>query len=108
MGIDDYVQALRAKNKKTVPSIHMPRWASRINLTIKNVRVERLCDISEADALAEGVNVHPAHHGKPKESIYSPFQAFADLWESINGPESWAANPWVWVVEFEVDKNQKI
>ena len=82
------------------PSIHMPRWASRITLEVTNVRVERLQDISEADALAEGVKVHPDHHGKPPSSIYSPVQAYRDLWESINGPDSWAANPWVWAIEF--------
>jgi hypothetical protein len=81
-------------------SIHMPRWASRILLEITAVRVERLQDISEADALAEGVNVHPDHQGKPRGSIYSPVQAYRDLWESINGPDVWAVNPWVWVVEF--------
>lgn len=83
------------------PSIHMPRWASRITLEVTGVRVERLQDISEADALAEGVNVHPDHHGKPRDSIYSPVQAYRDLWEQINGPGSWEANPWVWVVEFK-------
>lgn len=82
------------------PSIHMPRWASRITLEVTGVRVERLQDISEADAIAEGVNVHPDHHGKPRDSIYSPVQAYRDLWESINGPGSWDANPWVWCVEF--------
>lgn len=82
------------------PSIHMPRCASRILLEITAVRVERLNDISEADALAEGVNVHPDHHGKPRTSIYSPVQAYCDLWESINGVGSWVLNPWVWVIEF--------
>lgn len=83
------------------PSIHMPRIASRIDLEITGVRVERLNDISEADAVAEGVNVHPDHHGKPRNSIYSPVQAYCDLWESINGPDSWAANPWVWCLTFK-------
>ncbi len=86
------------------PSIHMPRWASRITLEVTSVRVERLQDISEADALAEGVNVHPDHHGKPRTSIYSPVQAYADLWDQINGAGSWAANPWVWAVSFKVVK----
>ena len=84
-----------------IPSIHMPRWASRITLEVTGVRVERLQEISEADAIAEGVNVHPDHHGKPRTSIYSPVQAYRDLWESINGPGSWEANPLVWVVEFK-------
>lgn len=83
------------------PSIHMPRWASRITLVVTGVRVERLQDISKADALAEGVNVHQDHHGKPTTSIYSPVQAYRDLWEQINGPGSWDANPWVWAVDFK-------
>ena len=82
------------------PAIFMPRAASRITLEITSVRVERLQDISEADALAEGVKVHPDHHGKPPSSIYSPVQAYRDLWESIHGPDSWAANPWVWCISF--------
>ncbi len=82
------------------PSIHMPRWASRITLEVTGVRVERLQDISEADAIAEGVNVHPDHHGKPRANICSPVQAYRDLWESINGQGSWAVNPWVWVISF--------
>lgn len=82
------------------PSIHMPRAASRILLEITAVRVERLQDISESDAIAEGANVHPDHYGKPRDSIYGPVQAYRDLWESINGPGNWDENPWVWVVEF--------
>lgn len=102
---DEDVHPLRRKR----PSIHMPRWASRITLEVTGVRVERLQDISEADALAEGVNVHPDHHGKPRTSIYSPVQAYRDLWESINGPGSWDANPWVWVVAFErIDAAMKV
>jgi hypothetical protein len=88
------------------PSIHMPRWASRITLEITGVRVERLDDISEADAMAEGaerpvlsateLDGIPVH---PMTGSYA--DGFRDLWESINGPESWAENPWVWVVEFQ-------
>ena len=83
------------------PSIHMPRWASRITLEVTGVRVERLRDISNADAMAEGVRVHPDHHHRPDTSRYSPVSAYRDLWESINGPDSWEANPWVWVVEIK-------
>lgn len=83
------------------PSIHMPRWASRITLEVTGVRVERLQDISIADALAEGVDVHKDHWAKNRNHICSPVQAFADLWKSINGPDSWDANPWVWAIEFK-------
>lgn len=79
----------------------MPRWASRITLEITDVRVERLQAISEADAKAEGVSVHPDHHGKPRTSSYSHVQAYRDLWDQINDPDSWGANPWVWVINFK-------
>lgn len=98
------------------PSIHMPRWASRILLEITDVRVERLQDISEPQALAEGIvgvdfrpddgfpicrgyMVGPDDGSSPLETHAS--KAFAGLWRSINGPESWDTNPWVWVVEFK-------
>lgn len=88
------------------PSIHMYRWASRILLEITDVRVERLNDISEADAKAEGawsdafiVN-KVADYFKCDLFAVHPSLAFRMLWESINGADSWAANPWVWVVEF--------
>ncbi len=86
---------------KTRVSIHMPRWASRITLDITDVRVERLQEISVADALAEGVNMHHDHHEKPRTSIYNPVHAYRDLWEQINGEGSWEANPWVWAVSFK-------
>lgn len=86
------------------PPMFMPRWASRILLEITGVRAGRLQDISDADAISEGVKVHPDHHSKSKESIYSPVSAYRDLWESINGAGSWDANPWVWVIEFKMVK----
>lgn len=91
------------------PSIHMPRWASRITLEITSVRVERLNDISAADADAEGFggefpdrvmpDVFPPRDGG--WGHLSMPECYARLWEHINGPGSWAANPFVWVVEFK-------
>lgn len=84
------------------PSIHMPRWACRLRLLITGVRVERLQDISADDAEAEGSQ---DFWGKksPWPGVCAPVavHGFASLWEVVNGPGSWAANPWVWVVEFE-------
>lgn len=77
------------------PSIHMPRWASRILLEITDVRVERLNDISECDAKAEGAPTECCVIGDKH------FLGFRSLWKSIYGEESWQANPWVWVIEFK-------
>jgi hypothetical protein len=91
------------------PSIHMPRWASRITLEVTGVRVERLHDISEEDARAEGVNEFPIRfqdqRGRIRQATYhrmaeSNKEAFQRLWRSVYGGDSWDANPWVWVVEF--------
>jgi hypothetical protein len=90
-----------------VHSIHMPRWASRITLEVTAIRVERLQDISEADAQAEGVTPkwEPGCSGRLMDALggfsFRPAaSAYAELWEQIHGPGSWDANPWVWVVEF--------
>ncbi|HFE9007263.1 hypothetical protein WDU18_20250 [Klebsiella pneumoniae] len=89
------------------PSIHMPRWASRILLEITDVRVERLNAISEEDARAEGIidggclncgEPEPCGCANPEPDATD---AFAYLWQSIYGQESWNANPWVWVISFE-------
>jgi hypothetical protein len=90
-------RALVAPRQRWAPSTHMPRAASRITLEVTGVRVERLQDISEADAVAEGAPW--AACGAPQEGSHKA--GFAQLWESINGPGSWAANPWVWVVAFK-------
>lgn len=82
------------KLKKT-PSIFMPRWASRITLEITGVRVERLNEISEVDAIAEGAEMcrHDSFH------VDQYTCGYRSLWEAINGTGSWARNPWVWVIE---------
>jgi len=94
------------------PSIHMPRAVSRILLEIVSVRVERLQDISDADAIAEGIERNAEYptlwkrgdlHGDQNimKSTGFPKLAYRSIWEQINGHESWSANPWIWVVEFK-------
>lgn len=95
------------------PSIFMPKDAARIWLKITDVRVKRLQDISEEDAIKEGIEElksngipHYRNYGKQlvaKEFNFfcSPVNSFRSLWESINGENSWKQNPWVWVIEFE-------
>jgi hypothetical protein len=85
------------------PSIHMPRWASRILLEITGVDVERLQDISEADAKSEGIDMQAARTAISSigmREIAGPVAEFSVLWDSVNGAGSWDTNPWVWVVEF--------
>ncbi|WP_334354360.1 hypothetical protein [Enterobacter hormaechei] len=88
------------------PSIHMPRWASRLTLEITGVRVERLNSISQKDAQAEGMELtgwRPTYSDPDSGGeVWTPYDNFAQLWESIYGEESWQANPWVWVIEFKV------
>lgn len=84
-----------------IPPIFMPRWASRITLEITGVRVERLNDISEADAKAEGVHGEKEAAEAGLDWYDKPRRAFRFLWQSIYGPGSWDANPWVWVIEFK-------
>ncbi|HHP5647314.1 TPA: hypothetical protein ACSC6E_003488 [Klebsiella pneumoniae] len=110
-----------AEALKWRPSIHMPRWASRILLEITNVRVERLNSINEHDAIAEGLaeiskDRRTYKYGVPDRDGYPgtddcgwpwhewecyPISAYSKLWESIYGADSWQANPWVWVIEFK-------
>ncbi len=100
---------------KTRVSLHMQRRFSRLTLRVTEMRVERLNDISEADALAEGITyraVDSGYPGAPLQDAYffgggnddgntSAVGAYRALWEIINGPGSWAANPWVWAVTFQ-------
>lgn len=86
-----------ATPEKWTPSIHMPRWASRILLEITDVGVERLRDLSEEDAKSEGITP-PAGGVLPGWEYRINFR---DLWMDIYGTDSWEANPWVWVIEFK-------
>lgn len=95
---------LEVGKPKWRPSIHMPRWASRLTLRITDVRVERVQDISEADAIAEGIDWQPGYCTPAVETFWG-------LWDSINAnrkdkagnllPYSWDDNPWVWALTFE-------
>lgn len=91
------------------PSIHMPRAACRILLEVTGVRVERLNSISQEDAQAEGMELtgwRPTYSDPDSGGeVWTPYDNFAQLWESIYGEESWKANPWVWVIEFKVAPN---
>ena len=94
------------------PSIHMPRWASRDTLEITSVRPERLQAITEEDAIAEGAlfrdfgkkcgwTLEPDNLERGSDfCLSSAYWAFANLWNKLNGPGSWAKNPWVWRVEY--------
>ncbi|WP_410791247.1 morphogenetic protein [Klebsiella aerogenes] len=87
------------------PSIHMPRWASRILLKITGVRVERLNAISQEDAQDEGMELtgwRPTYSDSDSGGeVWTPYDNFARLWDSIYGEGSWKVNPWVWVIEFK-------
>lgn len=98
-------------SRQTLPSIHMPRWASRITLEITDVRVQRVQEITKEDAIAEGIEskgVGP--DGKPRWNVYGmellgqvtsdPAWSFERLWLSIHGSSSWKWNPYVWAITF--------
>jgi hypothetical protein len=90
------------------PAMFMCRWMSRINLVVTGVRIERLQDISETDAIAEGIEERvfgsdPCRwrvYGVPDTFTSCPVTSYQSLWESINGAGNWDTNPWVWVIEF--------
>lgn len=113
---EDYTQEAFDRIKWK-PSIHMPKEAARIFLEVTNVRVERLQDISEEDAIAEGIKKtwinddikqckfkNYINDGKGSKS---PIDSFISLWKKINGGDSWKANPWVWVYDFKVVEKPK-
>lgn len=98
----------RSQPGKWRPSIHMPRWASRITLTVTEVRVQRLQEISAADSIAEGVECdtctamgQSACRGR---GCFASIEAYRHLWNSLHGPDAWGANPWVVAVSFTVDR----
>lgn len=97
--------------------LHLPRWASRLTLTVTDVRVERLQDCSEADAIAEGINppTHKVENGNNVDlytdylqgdgySTCHPVDSYRTLWNSINGAGAWEQNPWVVAISFTVEK----
>jgi len=126
-GMGDLVWPAGKSPLRWRPSIHMPRWASRITLRVTDVKIERLQDISEADAVAEGASSRASCHGfrardtgwsmdwsrigtlgalktplKDTEiSLGSPKWAFASYWNDLHGPRSWDANPWCVAITFE-------
>jgi hypothetical protein len=111
---------INEKFAKWKPSIHMPKAFSRIRLEVRNIRVERLQNISEADAIAEGImsnvcdvtGVHYKNYMKDAREYGHPYHDFpwaldavdsySTLWDKINGEFSWYVNPFVWVIEFKI------
>lgn len=92
---------------KWKPSIHMPRWASRLTLAVASVRVPRVQDISEEDAIAVNARRNAHLVGFPVQEVeytQAPRDAFAQEWDYVHGPGAWDRNDWVWAVEFEVKK----
>jgi hypothetical protein len=88
---------------KWTPAIHMPRWASRFETDIVDVRAEPLHNISEADAISEGVTFD-GKRWNVENIVTTPISAvdaYRSLWEWVNGRDSWALNPWVWVIEYK-------
>lgn len=99
------------------PAIHMPLWASRLTLQIKNIRIERLQDISVKDVIEEGIRFKKVKDkifyelfgwvdeiGEPVYACEYARETYRDIWESLHGKTSWKENPWVWVIEFDVHK----
>lgn len=89
--------------RNAVPSIHMPRWASRLTLTVTDVRVQRLQDISEEDAVAEGVDAI-SMEDVPRQAAMSRRSDFGALWNSLHGAGAWDANPWIIALTFTVQR----
>lgn len=94
------------ENYKWHPAIFMPKAVCRIKLKIKNIRIERLNEISQEDAQDEGIKInqegfHCMNYHTKKMQMFTPEESFETLWREINGFNSWKENPYVWVIEFE-------
>jgi hypothetical protein len=114
-GIQEYLDHNEGILQRCAPSIHMPRWASRLTLEVTKIRVERVQKISEEDAISEGVGAgfqtnggwpdyqHINKHGICELTQDTPELSFSTLWDSINAKRGfgWDKNPWVWVLEFK-------
>lgn len=100
-GDNTYVDRLGRWWKRKIPAIHMPRWASRIQLEITDVRIQRVQDISNADAIAEGIADPASIEEAP--AVDEARAGFRDLWDSINEKRGfgWDANPLVWALTFK-------
>lgn len=96
---ENYAIDARAADRRWRSPLHMPCWASRSTLELTATRIERLQDIAGADAIAEGIQC-PAPTVTPADHAHDCVCAYRDLWDSIHGPDSWAANPYVWVLTF--------
>ncbi len=97
----------KVAHKRSIPSIHMPRWASRTLLEITGIRIERLQDISEDDAIAEGVLFNEDYelwwdYLREQWICVDSIESYESLICKINGRDTWERNPWVWVIEFKV------
>lgn len=123
-GFRQDIERMEVEGDKWRPSLFLPRWASRLTLEIVGVRVERLNEISEVDAIAEGVESKPSERWEGRR-VWRDFtpddpanpdgewferarDSYRSLWRSINGPESWEPNPYVWVMEFARVSNAQL
>jgi len=103
---DSWANVDGADTVKFRPSIHMPRWASRLTLHVTDVKVEQLQEITNEDAVEEGCKgfYTPQHPDLGESDGQEPWEEFRDLWNSLHGAEAWNANPWVAAISFEVEK----
>jgi len=118
----DWMEAARAKGYRWTPSIHMPKVACKLWLKVADIKLERLHDITEEDAINEGIQFLGIIDGSGKRfsgwknylcksdndvlSFNNPIDSFRSLWISINGADSWKLNPWVWVIRFKHTYNR--